>query len=33
MLIEVSQRAQPLPFAGLINAIQWLQGFPAITPC
>ena len=27
MLIEVSQRAQPLPFTGLINAIQWLQGF------
>lgn len=27
MLIEVSQPAQPLPFTGLVNAIQGLQSF------
>ena len=27
MLIEVRQPAQPLPFTGLVNAIQGLQSF------
>ena len=27
MLIEVRQPAQPLPFTGLVNAIQGLQNF------
>ena len=27
MLIEVRRRAQPLPFTGLINALQWFQDF------